>query len=290
MKDRNIRKNRKGIFGILSALAVLLVILFYTTMTKSGHWLVQDDEITHVKWAILLDGQTADLERNNFAATLMADGKIDSIVILGRRVYRDKSNADFYAEDFMKLGMFDSAAVFLARHDDPSTISEAYTVIPWIKRHKADTVLLITAAPASKRAVKIFTELSGDKPVYLSADIHHHQYYADSWAFNRESRKNWLHEWAALIHSYWDLLGTDTIEAGDAAYEKKIRSLKTEADDEPFINLQELQAPVKESAKETVKDTLPADTSATVADTAKNAAEADAVKKDSTKKDSTKKN
>ena len=86
------------------------------------------------------------------------------------------------------------------------------------------------------------------------------------------------------------MLGTDTIEAGDAAYEKKIRSLKTEADDEPFINLQELQAPVKESAKETVKDTLPADTSATVADTAKKAAEADAVKKDSTKKDSTKKN
>lgn len=287
MKDRNIRKNRKGIFGILSALAVLLVILFYTTMTKSGHWLVQDDEIGHVKWAILLDGQTADLERNNFAATLMAEGKIDSIVILGRRVYRDKSNADFYAEDFMKLGMFDSAAVFLARHDDPSTISEAYTVIPWIKRHKADTVLLITAAPASKRAVKIFTELSGDKPVYLSADIHHHQYYADSWAFNRESRKNWLHEWAALIHSYWDLLGKDTIEAGDAAYEKKIRSLKTEADDEPFIDLKVLQAP---PVKETVKDTLPADTSATVADTAKKAAEADAVKKDSTKKDSTKKN
>ena len=137
MKDRNIRKNRKGIFGILSALAVLLVILFYTTMTKSGHWLVQDDEIGHVKWAILLDGQTADLERNNFAATLMAEGKIDSIVILGRRVYRDKSNADFYAEDFMKLGMFDSAAVFLARHDDPSTISEAYTVIPWIKIPKS---------------------------------------------------------------------------------------------------------------------------------------------------------
>ena len=104
MKDRNIRKNRKKLFGVLAIAFVFLVILFYVTVAKSGFWLVQNDEFSHVKWAVLLDGQTADLERDDFAAKLMSEGKIDSIVILGRRVYRDKSNADFYAEDFMRLG------------------------------------------------------------------------------------------------------------------------------------------------------------------------------------------
>lgn len=271
MKDRNIRKNRKKLFGGLAIAFVFLVVLFYVTVAKSGFWLVQNDEFTHVKWAVLLDGQTADLERDDFAAKLMSEGKIDSIVILGRRVYRDKSNADFYAEDFMRLGKFDSSAVFLARHDDPSTISEAYTVIPWLKLHKADTVLLITAAPATKRAVRIFSELSGESPVYLSVDIQHHQYYADSWIFNRESRKNWLHEWAALAHSHWDLLGTDTLEAADQTYDKRIRNLKAEAEDEPFIDLSALQKKeIPEPAKDTVaKDSVTAKPDSAKADTSK---------------------
>ena len=133
MKDRNVRKNHKKLFGILAGIAVIFVILFYVALTRSGHWLIQEDSFKHVKWAVILDGQTADLERNDFAATLMAKGKIDSIIILGRRVYRTKSNADYYAEDFMQLGKFDDGAVFLARHDDPSTLSEAYTIIPSLK-------------------------------------------------------------------------------------------------------------------------------------------------------------
>ena len=270
MKDRNVRKNHKKLFGILAGIAVFLVIIFYVALTRSGHWLIQEDSFKHVKWAVILDGQTADLERNDFAATLMAEGKVDSIMILGRRVYRTKSNADYYAEDFMQLGKFDEGAVFLARHDDPSTISEAYTIIPWLKLHKVDTVLLITAAPATKRAVRIFQTLSGESPVYISADIHHHQYYADSWFFNRESRKNWLHDWAALAHSHWDLLGKDTLGAADSTYEKKIRSLASEAEDEPFIDLQQLQQKIN-----------------TVDTTSKDTATAALPEPDSTKKDTT---
>ncbi len=287
LKDRNTRKNHKKLFGVIAVIFCVLVVLFYVAVAKSGFWLVQQDEFDHVKWAVVLDGQTADLERNDFAAKLMSEGKIDSIIILGRRVYRDKSNADFYAEDFMRLGRFDSSAVFLARHDDPSTISEAYTVIPWLKLHKVDTVLLITAAPATKRAVRIFSTLSGDNPVYLSADVKHHQYYADSWIFNRESRKNWLHEWVALVHSRWDLLGRDTLAAADSTYEKRIRSLTSEAEDEPFIDLSAL---LQKDADKAAKDTIPADTLAVKQDTAKaDTVKSETVKADSAKKDSVKK-
>ena len=173
-----------------------------------------------------------------------------------------------------------------------------------LRYHKADTVLLITAAPATKRAVRIFSELSGESPVYLSVDIQHHQYYADSWIFNRESRKNWLHEWAALAHSHWDLLGTDTLEAADQTYDKRIRNLKAEAEDEPFIDLSSLQKKdLPEPAKDTVAkdsvtakpdsakvDTSKADTPKDKGDSAKSAPEKKPVAKaDSAKKDSAKK-
>ncbi|MCQ2054962.1 MAG: YdcF family protein [Fibrobacter sp.] len=252
MKDRFTRKNHKKIFGILAIIFILFVILFYAAITKSGHWLVQNDEFKHAKWAIMLDGQTADLERNDYVATLLAEHKVDSVMILGRRIFREKSNADFYAEDFLKLGKFDKEVIFIARHDDPSTLSEANTVIPWIKLHKIDTVLLVTASPATYRAVRIFSKLTGDGTVYLSTDIHHHQYNADAWIFNRESRKSWLHEWAALFNSYFDLWGVDTLETADSTYESRIRSMADEETDEPIIDLQKLQAK-KDPKEETLE-------------------------------------
>lgn len=291
MKERNIRKSHKKLFGILGIAFVFLVALFYIAVAKSGHWLVNDSEFDHVKWAVILDGQTADLERNDFVADLLAQGKIDSVMILGRRVYRDKSNADYYAEDFMGLGNFDKSTVFLVRHDDPSTISEATTIIPWIKRHKIDSILLVTAAPATRRAVRIFTRLSGDSTIYLSADIHHHQYYADSWLFNRESRKNWLHEWAALANSVLDLWGIDTLGTADSNYEKFIRSMADEEMDEPVIDLQALLKQQKgevEPAKDSVVAKEPATADSTASKTSADSVKTESAKKDSVKADSTK--
>ena len=127
-------QKKKIILSIVAAAAVLLVIAFYLIMTQSGHWLIDDDEFEHVKWAVVLDGQSADMERTDLAAELMASGKVDSVLILGRRILRNRSNAELYLEDFMRLGDFDSNAVYIARHDDPSTIGEAYTIIPWLKK------------------------------------------------------------------------------------------------------------------------------------------------------------
>lgn len=253
MKDRNIHKSHKKLLCVLAIAFIALVVCFYVTITKSGHWLVEDDDFKHVKWAVILDGQSADLERNDYVAKLMNEQKIDSVMILGRRVYREKSNADFYAEDFLKLGNFDKGAIFIARHDDPSTLTEAQTIIPWLKLHNIDTVLLVTAAPATTRAAKIFRSLSGEKPVYVTADIHHHQYNAESWFFNRESRKSWLHEWAALFNFYFDIFGSDTLAKAEASYAYRIRSITDEEMDEPIIDLQQL-LPKKDSAKENTKN------------------------------------
>ena len=113
---------------------VLCILLFYVLVSYSGHWLVRDDSFEHVNWVVVLDGQSGDLERSDYAAKLVREGKADSVLILGRRVFRDKNNADFYAEDMEEVGGVDPSRIYIYRHDDPSTIEEAVSVIPWFKR------------------------------------------------------------------------------------------------------------------------------------------------------------
>ncbi|MCQ2091565.1 MAG: YdcF family protein [Fibrobacter sp.] len=254
------RKHFKRVITVVSVVFVLLVIGFYLIMTQSGHWLVDDDEFDHVTWVVVLDGQSADLERSDYAATLLAEGRADSVMILGRRCLRDRSNAEFYVEDFMKLGKFDSSAVFIAPHDDPSTIGEAYTIIPWLKAHKADTVLLVTAAAATHRVKRIFTKLSGDSPVFLTTDTRNFRYNADSWYTNRESRKSWLREWAALFVSYIDMLPAGELTASDSAYHKSILTVKEfDKAKNPVVNIQDLLPKVQKKIEETAPDTVKRD-------------------------------
>ena len=269
-------QKKRIIYSAIAAAFVLMVIVFYMIMTHSGHWLVDDDEFEHVKWAVVLDGQSADMERIDLAADLVASGKVDSVLILGRRILRTRSNAEFYLEDFLRLGQFDSNAVFIARHDDPSTIGEAFTIVPWLKKHNADTVLLITGAAATHRVKRIFQTLSGDTPIYLTTDVHHYQYNADSWYSSRESRKEWLRNWLSLAASYFDLLPTGILTAADSFYYKPIVSAKEyENEKDPIVDLQSLLPKVKEKA-EPVADTTAKDTTAVKNDST-------ASKKDSSK-------
>ena len=269
-------QRKRIIYSAIAAAFVLMVIVFYMIMTHSGHWLVDDDEFEHVKWAVVLDGQSADMERIDLAADLVASGKVDSVLILGRRILRTRSNAEFYLEDFLRLGQFDSNAVFIARHDDPSTIGEAFTIVPWLKKHNADTVLLITGAAATHRVKRIFQTLSGDTPIYLTTDVHHYQYNADSWYSSRESRKEWLRNWLSLAASYFDLLPTGILTAADSFYYKPIVSAKEyENEKDPIVDLQSLLPKVKEKA-EPVADTTAKDTTAVKSDST-------ASKKDSSK-------
>ena len=293
-KKKNYAKLVKKAIIIAVSIIILAVIALYMVFTKSGQWLVNNDEFNHVKWVVILDGQSADMERNDFAAELVAQGKADSVLIMGRRVLRDRSNADFYAEDFLRHSSIDSAALFLAPHDDPSTISEAYTIIPWLKNRKADTVLLLTTAAATNRVSNLFKTLAGEKPVFLTTDIHHYLYDANTWYINRESRKNWLREWAALLYSKFELIGLDTLTVADSAYYVPIRSISEEKRMEPVVDLQKFlkqansktQEVIESAAKDSV-DTAKKDSvkSESKAEPKKEEAKKEEAKKDESKKE-----
>lgn len=209
-EERHRRRVHKGLAVFLAVLA--LIIVAYLAVARSGRWLVKEQSFGHLPWVVILDGQSADLERDDFAADLMTQGRADSVLILGRRVFRDKSNADFYAEDFMRSGTIDAGRVYVFRHDDPSSIAEARSIIPWLKSRAAgDTILLLTDAAATRRVNAIFNRLSNGHPVFITCDIHNYRYNADNWWGDREARKKWAHEWAAMLLSKWDLLNADTV-------------------------------------------------------------------------------
>lgn len=216
----DIRKEKRRVKIVTRArigvVVVSLILLFYVLISYSGHWLVRNDEFEHVKWVVVLDGQSGDLERSDFAAKLVREGKADSVLILGRRVFRDKSNADFYAEDMEDVGGVDPDRIYVFRHDDPSTIEEAVSIVPWFKRKSSkDSVLLLTAAPATRRAAMLFNTLSGGHPTFITVDLNDWRYNAKNWFFEREARKNWLREWAAILNAKWDLLGVDTLSVSN---------------------------------------------------------------------------
>ena len=274
-KKKNYAQLVKKALIIAASTVILAIIALYAVFTKSGQWLVNDDEFKHVKWVVILDGQSADMERNDFAANLVAQGKADSVLIMGRRVLRDRSNADFYADDFLRHSSIDSAALFLAPHDDPSTISEAYTIIPWLKNRKADTVLLLTSAAATHRVANLFKALAGESPVFLTADIHHYLYDANTWYINRESRKSWLREWAALLYSKFELIGLDTLSVADSTYYAPIRSVSEEKNMEPVVDLQKFLKQANSKTQEVINNAAK-DTSTAV----------ETAKKDSSKSES----
>lgn len=257
-KDKRPKKASKKFWGVTIGIVTILVICFYFVMTSSGSWLLQNDEFSHVKWVAVLDGQTAELERTDYAAKLLREHKVDSVLILGRRVYRTHSNAEFYAEDFMKQGNFDSNAVFLAMHDDPSTFEEARTIIPWFKKRNVDTVLLVTYSAATKRAAKIFNTLAGGKPHFIVTEGNDYIYTPDSWFASRESRKIWVKEWAAMMVATYELWNIDTLGIADSAYLKPIRSL-AEENKEGLVDLQKMLVSVRKKL-DTLSTPAPADT------------------------------
>lgn len=199
------KQKKKKLLIALGIISIFLLGLFYWLLSRSGYWLIQDNAFNHVSWAVVLDGQTAELERTDYVSKLMEKGKVDSVLVLGRRVYRDKNNADFYAEDMMRTETLDSGAVFLWRHNDPSTLEEAISIIPWFKKKNADTVLLITSAPASRRVAYIFNYLAEGSPTFITTDIKHYTYNPASWLREREIRKLWFREMLAALQAKWDL-------------------------------------------------------------------------------------
>ena len=145
-------------------------------------------------------------------------------------------------------------------------------------------MLLLTTAAATARVSNLFKTLAGEKPVFLTTDIHHYLYDANTWYVNRESRKNWLREWAALLYSKFELIGLDTLTAADSTYYAPIRSVSEEKKMEPVVDLQKFLKQANSKTQEVIESAAKDTASKAKKDSVKTESKTEP-KKDEAKKD-----
>lgn len=219
LQRAKLRKRALILFAILSALALLL---FYLAMRWSGEWLVTNHETFPRGWVIVLEGQTADLERNDFVAELLMSEQVDSVVFMGNRVYRDQNNADFYVDDILQKGRINATRLFKFKHNDHSTLEQALSIVPAFKAKNVDTVVIVTSEASSSRVEKVFQQVAGNKPIFLAIGVKDPLFDPNLWLHNRDGRRIWFREWVANLTSKMDLWGLDSITMDS----KKVKDLE----------------------------------------------------------------
>ena len=98
MQDKNTRKRSRKVLGAIIVVVFCLLAAIYIVVEKSGKWLVANDEFKHVTWAVILDGQSADMERNDFVADLKEQYGLDAIPPADDIMIRAAQLPDFHKD------------------------------------------------------------------------------------------------------------------------------------------------------------------------------------------------
>jgi uncharacterized SAM-binding protein YcdF (DUF218 family) len=254
LRPRNLHRSRRSGFWqnwtawIYFPLAVVLCLVG-VSLWKSGKWLVADDAYGKASWGVVLAGESRDCERTDEAIKLYLDGRIDTIVISGERIFRNRYPSEFMINDYVREGV-PRGKIFEFHHDAYSTLEEARLLVRQFRLQKLDTVVVITSNYHTARARRIFRKLSQGMPHIIVHSAEYHAYDPASWWSSRESREIWFIEWMKTLFGYWELLRMPA-ETGKAEYQNLIPDIWTP----PGGSAPE--APVSLKATEAKPDTLP---------------------------------
>jgi len=184
---------------------------------RSGRWLVHEDAFDHVKWALVLAGESRDCERTDAAIRLFQEGRVDTLILSGCRIFKNRYQSEFMAEYAVQQGV-PRDRVFEFRQDTYSTQQEARQLVRQFRLQNLDTVLVITSSFHSARTRRIFRKLAQGYPVVLLAAADYHLYDPNAWWSNRESRKLWFDEWVKTFFTTYELW-SERPESGKAEYQ-----------------------------------------------------------------------
>lgn len=183
----------------------LVLILAGVCLWKSGRWLVSDDPFEKVEWAVVLAGEGRDAERSEAALRLYLDGRIDTLIYSGIRVFKDRYSSDFMTDWLAKNG-YPREKLFEFRQDAYSTQEEAGFLIRQFRQQGLDTVLIITSNFHTARTRRIFRELAQGYPFVLVHAAELKDFEPSAWWSSREGRKHWLMEWTKTFSTWFELL------------------------------------------------------------------------------------
>lgn len=215
------RQVRQGLWRHWTLWAWFAIALVFclggVSLWKSGRWLVHEDRFDHVRWAVVLAGESRDCERSDAAIDLYRKGKIDTLALSATRVYKVRYNSEFMVDYFVQQGV-PRDRVFEFRQDAYSTLEEAHLLMRQFRLQNLDTVLIITTNYHTARTRRIFRKLAHGYPVVLVAAADYSVYDPNAWWSNRESLKIWFDEWARTFFTWFELARTSP-ENGKAEFQ-----------------------------------------------------------------------
>ncbi len=184
---------------------------------KSGRWLIKEDSFEKARWAVVLSGESRDCERSDAAIRLFQDGRLDTLILSGTRLFKNRYQCEFVLDYVAQQGV-PRDRVFEFRQDAYSTQEEARLLIRQFHLMDLDTVLIITSTYHTARTRRIFRKLTGGYPVVLVAAAEYHVFDPNAWWSNRESRKIWFGEWVKTLFTWYELMGAPP-ETGKADFQ-----------------------------------------------------------------------
>jgi uncharacterized SAM-binding protein YcdF (DUF218 family) len=280
IRPRSLHRTRRSGFGQNWAVWVyfplaLALCLLAVCLWKSGKWLVSDDPFEKAPWALVLAGESRDCERTDEAIKLYLDGRIDTLVLSGDRIFRTRYTSEFLVNEYVREGV-PRGKIFEFHQDAYSTLEEARALIRQFRLQKLDTVVIITSNYHTARARRIYRKLAGGFPHIIVHAAPYHAFDPASWWSSRESCKIWFEEWVRVLYGWWELLRA-TPETGKAEYQNLVPDIWSSRGGP---GAPEPAEPARPQEAEPDKAAPPADTvkGASHADTAKTAAISDTVR------------
>ncbi|GEM_PF-2347669 len=183
------------------ALALVLCV-GGVSLWKSGRWLIHEDPYEHARWAVVLGGESRDLERSDAAIRLYHEGKIDTIILSTTRIFKNRYISEFLVDYYVQQGV-PRDRIFEFRQDAYSTQEEARLLVRQFRLMNLDSVLIITSTFHTARSRRIFRKLSGGYPVVKMTAADYNVYDPNAFWSNRESLKLWFDEW---VKSFFTML------------------------------------------------------------------------------------
>jgi hypothetical protein len=70
--------------------AALVLCVGGVSFWKSGRWLIHEDAFEKAHWGVVLAGESRDCERSDAAIRMYHEGKFDTLVISGMRIFKTR--------------------------------------------------------------------------------------------------------------------------------------------------------------------------------------------------------
>lgn len=177
---------------LLFAAVLLLAAIFHNPVFGAmGAYLVHADPPQKADVALVLGGDSWG-HRILTAGQMVRDGYVPKVMVSGPDGLYDNHECDLAIPYAVRHG-YPEAYFIHAEHSARSTVAEARTLIPVLRKAGYKKIAIVTSNYHTRRAGNIFRALAPDLTFVMIAAPDEH-FTPDGWWRDRESQKTFLNE------------------------------------------------------------------------------------------------